>query len=110
MAEAETGAGPEIDPGAGASRRDFLRTAGIGLGGFAAGGAVVAGVQGAVNANRPAPGFDPLDPRSEPGFDHVVVLMFENRSFDNILGFLYQNDELPDGVTFDGLNQGSYSN
>jgi phospholipase C len=94
----------------GASRRDFLRSAGIGLGGFAAGGAVVAGVQGALNADRTASGFDPLDPRSEPGFDHVVVLMFENRSFDNILGFLYQNDELPDGVTFDGLNQGSYSN
>ncbi len=110
MADEETGNGPEIDPAAGASRRDFLRTAGIGLGGFAAGGAVVAGAQGAINAGKPVPGFDPLDPRYEPGFDHVVVLMFENRSFDNILGFLYQNDELPAGVTFDGLNQGSYSN
>jgi phospholipase C len=36
--------------------------------------------------------------------------MFENRSFDNILGFLYTNDELPAGETFDGLNQGTYSN
>ena len=107
--EERSEASQTTDP-SGASRRDFFRTAGIGLGGFAAGGAVVAGVQGAIDANRPAPGFDPLDPRSEPGFDHVVVLMFENRSFDNILGFLYENGELPDGVTFDGLNQGSYSN
>ena len=27
--------------------------------------------------------------RSEPGFDHVVVIMGENRSFDNLLGWLY---------------------
>ena len=26
--------------------------------------------------------------------DHVVVVMFENRSFDNLLGRLYQPDEV----------------
>ncbi len=26
-------------------------------------------------------------------FDHVIVLMMENRSFDNLLGFLYENDQ-----------------
>jgi phospholipase C len=94
-----------------ASRRAFLKTsAAAGLGGFAAGGAVVAGINGAVDAARPSGPFDPLEARSEPGFDHVVVLMFENRSFDNILGYLYTNDELQTGDTFDGLNQGSYSN
>jgi phospholipase C len=33
--------------------------------------------------------------------DHVVVLMFENRSFDNLLGRLYQPGEVPyfEGVT-----------
>lgn len=36
--------------------------------------------------------------------------MFENRSFDNVFGYLYTNEELADGVTFDGLNQGAYSN
>ena len=93
------------------SRRAFLqRSAAVGLGGFAAGAAVVAGIDGAVNSGATLPGFDPLDARSEPGFDHVVALMFENRSFDNILGYLYTNDELGDGRTFDGLNQGSYSN
>ncbi|HEX9827456.1 MAG TPA: alkaline phosphatase family protein [Flavobacteriaceae bacterium] len=35
-------------------------------------------------------------------FDHVVVLMLENRSFDNLLGYLY-TDDLPKGKTFEGL-------
>ena len=48
-------------------------------------------------------------------FDHVVVLMLENRSFDNLLGFLYTPEELkelkskgklPLGQTFEGLNFG----
>ncbi|MBX2873065.1 MAG: hypothetical protein KTR30_13215 [Saprospiraceae bacterium] len=39
-------------------------------------------------------------------FEHVVVLMLENRSFDNLLGFLDQDErfKLPDGKTFSGLN------
>jgi phospholipase C len=35
-------------------------------------------------------------------FEHVVVLMLENRSFDNILGYLYQ-DGVPPGKQFDGV-------
>jgi phospholipase C len=35
-------------------------------------------------------------------FDHVVVLMLENRSFDNLLGFLYQNG-VPSGKQFAGV-------
>ena len=101
--------GPEEEK-QGRSRRAFLKTAAVGVGGFAAGAAAAGGVAAAINANKPMPGFDPLAARSEPGFDHVVTIMFENRSFDNILGFLYENDELPQGVSFDGLNQGSYSN
>jgi phospholipase C len=92
------------------SRRAFLKTTAIGVGGFAAGAGVATGVAVGVNASRPASPFDPLEPRSEPGFDHVVVLMYENRSFDNILGWLYTNDELAGEKSFDGLNQGSYSN
>ena len=26
-------------------------------------------------------------------FDHLVVLMLENRSFDNLCGYLYENDK-----------------
>ncbi|SNR29747.1 alkaline phosphatase family protein [Flavobacterium sp. ov086] len=36
-------------------------------------------------------------------FDHIVVLMLENRSFDNLLGYLYENDEVPQNKSFDGL-------
>ena len=56
----------------------------------------------------PNTAFDPLD-----SFDHVVVLMLENRSFDNLLGFLYTQEELhqlekdgklPLGKSFNGLH------
>ena len=39
--------------------------------------------------------------------DHMVVIMFENRSFDNVLGYLYQADEAP---TFEGLTGKNLSN
>ena len=36
--------------------------------------------------------------------NHIVVLMLENRSFDNLLGFLYtKSDPPPRGQPFDGL-------
>ena len=38
------------------------------------------------------------DPRG--AFDHVVVVMFENRSFDNLLGRLYQPGEV---ASFEGV-------
>jgi phospholipase C len=34
------------------------------------------------------------DPSRDRAFDHVVVVMFENRSFDNLLGRLYHPDEV----------------
>ena len=42
-------------------------------------------------------------PNSLDTFDHVVVLMLENRSFDNMLGYLYAPVEVPRGQTFDGV-------
>jgi len=46
---------------------------------------------------------NPLD-----SFKHVVVLMLENRSFDNLLGYLYKPGEIlpsfPLGQKFSGLN------
>ncbi|MGI9021985.1 MAG: alkaline phosphatase family protein [Acidimicrobiales bacterium] len=38
--------------------------------------------------------------------EHVVVLMLENRSFDNLLGFLHH----PDPDAFDGLSVGQHHN
>lgn len=50
--------------------------------------------------------------------EHVVVAMMENRSFDNLLGWLYDNTTDPPAFnipsqspsTFDGLVAGAYSN
>lgn len=53
--------------------------------------------------------IDTKDNTTSPAFDHVVVLMLENRSFDNLLGYLYQ-DGVPDGKSFAGLQEGSFSN
>ena len=36
----------------------------------------------------------------ENALDHVVVVMFENRSFDNLLGRLYQPGEV---ASFEGV-------
>lgn len=98
----------------GHSRREFLK-----FGGVAAGGAVVGGAAGfaAARATGRTPGPHPeaSDRPTEtapgtvppgaggPGWDHLVVVMYENRSFDNLLGYLYADGELPDGVTFAGL-------
>ena len=40
---------------------------------------------------------------SKHKFDHVVSVMFENRSFDNMLGYLYQPNQVPHGQQFDGV-------
>jgi phospholipase C len=42
-------------------------------------------------------------------FKNVVVLMLENRSFDNLLGYLYE-DGVPEGKIFEGLQGKSISN
>lgn len=47
----------------------------------------------AVSANAPL-----------PGIEHIVVLMFENRSFDNVLGTLYPPSDNFDGLPLDSSN------
>jgi phospholipase C len=59
-----------------------------------------------------------VNPTILPQIKHVVVLMFENRSFDNLLGWLYDGGDdvpgcyIPDGTpeTFNGLTEGTYAN
>jgi phospholipase C len=96
------------------SRRAFLRTAGIAAAGAAvggvAGGMIGAGIAGRPEEHETGEEYPPLSPRSSPGFDHLVVLMYENRSFDNLLGWLYDEKNLPAGKSFDGLAFGEYSN
>ena len=55
-------------------------------------------------------------PRILQQIEHVVVLMLENRSFDNVVGWLYRSDAPAalragrSSPVYDGLNTGSYSN
>ena len=48
--------------------------------------------------------------------DHIVVLMLENRSFDNMLGWLYDPDnappcdKVPRGQSFEGVSGKPLSN
>ena len=87
-----------VSPG----RRDFLKLT-------AAAGATLLG--GCLN--------DDDDPQQELGataasiakFDHMVVVMFENRSFDGLLGDRYQaTDPPPRNQTFNGLAGKEYRN
>ncbi|MGM7698703.1 alkaline phosphatase family protein [Microbacterium sp. A84] len=108
----------ESDRSKEASRRQFFKLSGAAVIGAAAGGAAGAAIGAAIGgAAGYRSGFaagddelDPLEPRSAPGFDHVVVVMGENRSFDNLLGHLYTPDDLPAGQSFDGIAFGEYSN
>ena len=40
---------------------------------------------------------------------HIVVVMYENRSFDNLLGWLYEDGPPPRGQSFEGLNRGLWN-
>ncbi|UNK70907.1 alkaline phosphatase family protein [Microbacterium sp. H1-D42] len=112
--EAESESGQNDHSESDTSRRNFLR-----IGGAALAGAAVGGVGGAAIAASIAqrderfetdPEYAALNPRHEPGFDHIVVLMGENRSFDNLLGYLYSKNDLPADAEFEGLAFGDHAN
>jgi len=91
------------------TRRGFLK-----LGGAAAAGAVVGGAAGAAITAGVA-GEHAAAPGSGHGASggpiaHWVVLMGENRSFDNLLGRLYAPGDEPADGTFEGLAFGDYAN
>jgi phospholipase C len=75
------------------SRRSLIKSAGA---------AVVAGPQTLPAAAPAGKGLD--------AFDHVVVLMLENRSFDNLLGHLYEAGRAPRGQAFEGVDGKQLSN
>jgi phospholipase C len=93
-----------------ASRRAFLKAAAVGAAGAAAGGVAGAAIGAGVYAQESSLDFAAEKKETKAGFEHLVVLMYENRSFDNLFGWLYKNEELKDGQSFDGLHQGDYSN
>ncbi len=69
------------------TRREFASTVGA--------AAAVAAVPGVASAQGASPVAD-----RQKALDHVVVLMFENRSFDNLLGRLYAPGEV---ASFEGV-------
>ena len=103
---------PEPTPAT--SRRGFLKASGLGLAGLVVGGAAGAAAGAAIGHSigysEGQDDLGALTPRQVAGFEHIVVLMGENRSFDNMLGWLYTAETLPQGAKFDGLAFGDYSN
>ncbi len=99
------------------TRRGFLRAAGIGAAGLGVGAA--AGAAGMAASDRgvtvpPLRAPVPAIPNrvGGKGFDHLVVVMFENRSFDNLLGYLYgpSSEPVPKGQQFEGVDGAGLSN
>ncbi len=97
------------------SRRGLLKGGGVLAVGLA--GGVGAGLGFSELARRGQDGqtyipeeFSAPKPRETPGFDHLIVLMGENRSFDNLLGYLYTPEAPPPGGVFEGLAFGDFSN
>ena len=85
------------------SRRRFLRTAAAAGGALTLGG--FSGVERAFSQSAllPAPAVS--------GVDHIIVLMMENRSFDQMLGWLDRADGRQHGLTYvdaDGMPHRTY--
>ncbi|BCA56423.1 hypothetical protein W02_35630 [Nitrospira sp. KM1] len=55
-------------------------------------------------------GTPPAPANLMQSFKHVVVLQLENRSLDNLLGYLYPKDVSPQGQPFDGVATKNLSN
>ena len=79
-------------------RRDFLKVSAA-----AASASLLPGCFTDDTSGDPQAPFGSVDPLER--FSHMVVVMFENRSLDNLLGYLY-----PPGHGFNGLADGTYSN
>jgi len=79
------------------TRRRFLRLSGAAAATTAAGSMLPA----RASAGSAPSSFDMVPPLDR--FDHLVVVMFENRSFDNLLGYLYEPGEAPRGQRFNGV-------
>lgn len=74
--------------------REFLKAS------AAASAALLAGCL-SENGEEPQTTLGVVAPLSK--FDHVVVAMFENRSFDSLLGYTYQPGEPPRNQTYNGV-------
>ena len=74
------------------SRRDFLKIAGSSV------------ALGTLGSSFPSILKNKEVVNNLDKFEYIVVLMMENRSFDNVLGYLYTPDNPPpDGQQFEGV-------
>jgi len=84
------------------ARRDFLKASAAVTGASMLGGCLTEG------------GSEPSAPLAAepppPRFEHVVAVMFENRSFDCILGRLYAPGQVPRNQPYNGIAGVTYSN
>ena len=81
-------------------RREFLKVSAAAAGATLLASCGGGGGDAAVPAPVEAVEADPLS-----RFDYLIVIMFENRSLDNLLGYLY-----PAGTAFNGLANGTHTN
>ena len=51
----------------------------------------------------------PPNPSALKNIQHIIVLMMENHSFDNMLGWLYDGETPPRGQRFEGLHSGLWN-
>ena len=98
---AEGSASDDTTAGMSPARREFLT---------ASAAATAALLAGCLNDNGTATTRRIGNTDALAKFDHLVVVMFENRSFDSLLGYTYKQGEPPRGQTYDGLDGKQFSN
>src|SRR5579859_1832520 len=97
---------PNRSPDAGLTRRSLLRAGGAALASMPFGSDLLrATIASAATVRRPDSLPDPARPAGTATaalpFDHIVVVMMENHSFDNLLGALARSGQLhADGLRF----------
>jgi phospholipase C len=99
------------------TRRTVLRAGGglVAMSAMSPYGRLLAATQGAPGVRKPGSLPDPTRPAGTLNqalpFDHIVVVMMENHSFDNYLGMLSRRGQpLADGFTFDASGKPTNSN
>ena len=97
---------PTVKGGRGVTRREFI----AGAAAAAAGGLVLPGCgnDNTATATSPAMAGGALPNPADAGFDHVVVVMMENRSFDHFMGWVPGADGVQAGVTLKDSNGDSH--
>ena len=96
---------PQQGSAGGSTRRSFIRTSSFALAAAGIGAGAVWPAGAAASIRQPDSLPDPLRPPGTPTpllpFDHIVVVMMENHSFDNLLGALARSGQpAADGLSF----------